>query len=221
MLSIINLEPDHAEARQRLGFFQINGQWLNDEDLNERIKQAELDQQSLAKWQAGLLKLVTKLSKGNRIEQNGALAELRKISDPSSLYALEMVVSPSSEFACNEVIKVIAAMGGEKAAESLARHAIFAPWESVRDNAAVSLRSFDRMFYVPEILDALETPTRSVRWVVPGANGQLVYRHALLVETKDENQMVVEDVVYRRRARFGGDRGENNTSHVVRLESKY
>jgi hypothetical protein len=88
-------------------------------------------------------------------------------------------------------------MRAHQAAESLACLAVFAPSGPVRAAAARALQSHRMADYVPQLLDAAESPVQSRAQIYQQRGGRLLYRHALYRENLDQVEVAVLDTPYR------------------------
>ncbi len=206
---VIRAEPDHLPARERLGYVRVNGGWMTAQQIKRELERVEQDRQNLGKWERQLNKIGEKLSSSDPALRQAAEIELTAIKDASAILPLEWILSSRGQQISKLVVATIAKMPDQEAATSLARHAVFSPWPGIRELAAVKLREYDRMIFVPTMLASMETPIANMRWAVPGADGRLRYRHALFVETQDNTQLAVRDTEYRRVALPGGNRRES------------
>lgn len=207
--AVLRSDPDHLQARQRLGHVRVNGGWMTEQQIKGELDRVEQDRRNLSKWERKLNKIGEKLFDTDPLIRNAAEVELTSIKESSAILPLEWILSSRDQRISKLVVETIAKMPEQEAATSLARHAVFSPWPAVRELAAVKLRDYDRMMFVPTMLSSMETPIANMRWAVPGADGRLCYRHALFVETQDNTQLAVRDTEYRRVALPGGIRDES------------
>ncbi len=145
---VIELDPDHADARQLLGYSQIGGKWLTQDDvmqrrgyrrykgawklpqqieLLERAREVELAQKQ---WYPKLKRWISWLG-GSKVDEG--LRNIRAIDDPSAVKAL------AGELARNRfpqtrvlLIEVLARIGTDDAIRELALCSIEDPVEEVR-----------------------------------------------------------------------------------------
>jgi hypothetical protein len=202
---ILELNRDHAEARARLGFQQVGGEWASPQDLQDAVRQAQAIQNSLAAWGPKLEKIRDGLSdKGERMRA-AAMARVKEINTAEAVPALERILSPHSEEAALLVVEVLADLNDLEATRSLARHAVMSPWAPVRTAAAERLRSRSQEDYVPALLGEMYSPVRTQADVTRGPGGRLLYRHSFVREGQQQNQHLVVDTAYTRVRQPGGD----------------
>jgi hypothetical protein len=194
---VLEFNPDHVEARQLLGFRLVNGAWVSEQevaDAQARVRQAAAD---LATWRPRLEKLRQSLCNVNRKPQEKAREELRAIRDPAAVGAIDAVFcargGEDSLFGIALLEKLVSA----ESAATLARYAVFAPWEPIGHAAAKALRSQRKHDYVPLLLSGLRSPilSRSEVFESP-ARGFAFYRQVFYREDQDQQNLAVLDSTY-------------------------
>jgi hypothetical protein len=140
---VIVIDPDHADARRALGYYQMNGQWSKREDLmkdrglvkgpNGRYitrqelelleKQRELELQEKAwfqkidRWRDSI--------RNNRRDRDQAVANLQTIKDPTAVKALAAVLKRESSLDVRkEFIQTLAALDSAEAVRVLTALAV-------------------------------------------------------------------------------------------------
>ena len=129
-----------------------------------------------------------------------ALVELRAVRDAGAVLALELLLSPLSEAAASEVVAVLTEIDGHEATESLARHALGAPWPQVAEQAAIALKHRPRHEYVPMLLNALQAPIQT-SFRVRNVGGIVRYDMVASKEDVDANYLMAYS--YQLNPRFG------------------
>jgi hypothetical protein len=204
---VLELNRDHAEARTRLGFRRLGGEWASPQDIVDAAKQAAAIHQSMTTWGPKLEKLLEGLAgRGERL-RTASVERVREIDTVEAVPAMERVLSPHSEEAALLVVEVLGNLTDIEATRSLARHALMSPWEPVRKAAAERLRSRPQEDYVPAMLGEMYSPVRS-QTNVTNAGGRLLYRHSFVREGQKQNEQMVLDTAYTRVKQPGGDREE-------------
>ena len=206
LTKVLDINQDHADARNRLGFQRVDDQWLNLAQLDESRQQLLAEQESLADWRPKLEKLREALRHRSEFKRKVAADRILEIHETSAIPALEATLSTDSEDAAALVVEVLSNIAGHEAAQSLVRHAVFSPSEIIRDAAAKSLQPRKKDDYVPGLLSLLFTPIKSRMDLVRGDNGNMMYRHSFFREGQNERQTLVLDTEYRRVPLPGGDR---------------
>jgi hypothetical protein len=202
---VLELNRDHAEARARLGFQRLGGEWASPQDIQDAARQAQAIQNSLAVWGPKLEKIRDGLSDRGERMRAAAIARVKEIDTVEAVPALERILTPHSEEAALLVVEVLGNISDLEATRSLARHAVMAPWEPVRTAAAERLRSRPQEDYVPAMLGEMYSPVRTQADVTRGPGGRLLYRHSFVREGQKQNQQLVLDTAYTRVRQPGGD----------------
>lgn len=205
---ILDLNPDQAGIRERLGMRNVNGQWLT---RNEALATSDrLDKEAVARlrWRGDLREIRQGLLHASPARRQAARERLASIQDPFVLPAMESILSSTSEECSLAVVDVASQIAGQQATDSLIRHAVFSPFPLVREGAAEKLRSRPRESFVPDLISEMYLPATSQFQWAPLSNGRLGYRHLIEREGAEQRQVIVLDTEYSRQARWGGDRQE-------------
>ena len=211
---VLQIDPDHAQARERLGFRRFDGNWVSQEDIaTSQLRGAAL-RDSLARWSAKLQKDVQLLADSNEKRRALAADRIRAIDDPAAIPALERMVSSAGPEAALLVVEAVRKMSGHEASLSLARHAVFSPYREVRDEAAAELKHRKLQTFVPELLANMYSPVTSKLDVFRGETGRLMYRHSFIREGQDHREHMVMDTEYRRIA-MPGQSADNALERAV------
>jgi hypothetical protein len=208
LAQVLEINPNHADARERLGFRQVQGRWITEQQIQDTNRQQRLQLQALTAWRPQIVKLRNELLAGDQRERQLAESVIRTISDPEAIPALEAVLSNQSEAAAEMVLDALANMDHQQAALSLSRHAVMSPWEEIRIKAARALSDRPYDHFVPALLSSMFTPVSSHVMIGEGPRGTLMYRHSFVREAQDQNQVLVLDTVYQRISQPGGNAAE-------------
>ena len=204
---VLDFNPDHREARQRLGFRLIGSDWITADEVAAAIARRDATRTAFAAWRTKAIDWRRKLKQRNEVDRRTAASQVQAVDSPEAIPALEAILSPNSDFAAKQVVAAVARMQGEEAVFSLLRHAITSPFPEVRDEAALQLGQRRQESFVPPLLAALHTQVVSQAAIVP-VNGRLEYRHAFAREAQEQREVLLLDTQYRRRALLGGDVNE-------------
>jgi hypothetical protein len=195
---VLQLAPDHAEARQRLQFERIGDSWVHRQDLWQGVRQSQQLADALRTWRRKLDDLRASLRR-NAPRQTALLVErLQAEITPEAVPAVELVLGNDSEPAAQLAVQILGDVAHHDAAAALARQAVLSPWPVVREAAAEQLRPRPRDHYVPLLLTELSTPIES-RFQAVLVNGRILYRHAFTRETQERVNTAVLDTVMDRR----------------------
>jgi hypothetical protein len=205
LMAVLNIQPNHVEARRRLGFRRIDGEWVSDAEIEEAARELDATRESLVKWRDEIDTIIKLLSTDSELKREAARERVAKITDADAVPALEHHLAAESRAAAELALEAIDRINTHEAAQAMARLAVFAPWTKIRSAAAEKLRERSQDTYVPSLLATMYTPMIAQTRVVPGRGGRLLYRHAFMREGQDERELLVLDTAYRRVARLGGD----------------
>ena len=114
--------------------------WLDDRQMARLEEHSKHLEANFKHWQKEIDGWLKALSSNRTQKREAALEQLRAVRDPGAAQALEIMVSPISMEAAMEVVGVLDKIEGYEASESLARHALAAPWPEVASAAATALK---------------------------------------------------------------------------------
>jgi hypothetical protein len=212
---VIDFQPDHLEARQKLGYRRINDRWWSSEELEREQRRSEAITAGLDAWRSKVETIAKNWNASAEIRRRSSREQLAAIRDPAAVPALEQILSNLNAEAAWASVEKIASFQDSEASASLARHAVFAPWPEVRELAARKLKERPEDEYVPLLLAAMSGPIESRANVSRGVGGRLMYRHEFVREGQDAKQLLVFDTAYRRVGLLGGDREDTLTRALV------
>jgi hypothetical protein len=217
---VIELAPNHAEARRLLGQRLVGGQWRSEAELTQASERAAREAADLARWRPRLEALRDRLTHENRRLREAARDELGKIDDPSAAAAIEVGLAPASEELAKLALETLHAMSAPEASLSITRLALSSPWESVRDDAAEKLRSRDKHHYVPYLLAGLAAPVRTQAVLFAAPTGEVFYRHVFFREGQEQNALGTSDINYRPSLLFGDTAEERRNAQRMLLAAR-
>ena len=202
---VLELNPNHVEARARLGFCRIEGVWLSPQEISAARKRAREAEAALRKWRPRLEILRKQLQSSKPKLRALAVEKIKKIDDPAAIPAMELVLSSAGEKTAKLVVEALANMTAYEASIALSRHAVFAPSVFVRQEAALKLKQRACEEYAPAMLAAMHSPIQTQAQIFRGPRGRLMYRHTFLRESQDTRESAVFDTAYERISLPGGD----------------
>lgn len=160
LLCVLDVDPDNAAARARLGYQRIEGGWITKEELVELRKSIRQFQAGLARWKPKIEALARRMER-NEASRQIAEKELLEINDPAVIPALEMVLSTASEESAQRLVKMLTGIKGQETTAALARQAVLSQWEPVRVAASEQLKARPWEAFVPALLASMRTPIRA------------------------------------------------------------
>ena len=194
---VIELAPDHVEARGLLGFRRVDGQWLSGEEIAQSARRARDAAKALAEWKPRIEKIRDGLDHRGLAQRKSAAQRLLAVDDPAAIGAMEALLGGHSELTAQLTVEALSRMSASEASLALARQAVFSRWESVRKSAAESLGSRDRHSFVPALLAAMSTQIRSRMELYEAPGGRMTYRHVFFRQEQDRDAVTVLQTGYR------------------------
>ena len=188
-------EPNHAEARRRLGQVNVAGTWVERSQFEKQRKTELATTAYLEKHSKRLVALASALQEKS-MPRETVEKELGKFRNPMIIPGLESLFSRSGEAGGLCTVEAVASMPAPEASQSLVRHALAFPEGSVRDRATTCLKGRDELSFVPELLGALQTPITKDDGFAINSNNQMVWRQRLLFETQNSKQVATFDRVF-------------------------
>ena len=199
LTKVLELAPDHAEARSSLGFRKVDGQWLDREEMvrsNERAKSAA---RTLNQYLKPLKAIVAGLKSNEPKMRASAKSRLMAITDPAAIPAMEAALGQAGDVAELALIEALSVMSSPEASVSLARVAIDTRSSDVRDVAVKELKAKNWDDFVPPLMSSLITPIVSRVDLYQSPDGRLTYRHRFYCEGEEARRMAVLDQTFRNR----------------------
>jgi hypothetical protein len=198
LTAVLEIDPNHAEARRLLGYRQVDGVWLSDHEIREAGARAQEVAAALREWKPKIEEIRQQLEQGTQRQRQVATERLRAIDDPAAIPALELVLAAHSEETASLVVEVLGKIDAPESSVALARQAVFSGWEQVRGAAVEALRTRDPAEFVPGLLSAITTPIQSRAELYRAPNGRLTYRHLFYREGQDRSELAVLETEYAR-----------------------
>jgi hypothetical protein len=195
LMAALQLAPNHAGVRARLGHVRVGDLWLDEEEVREAREKGREAREALKKYSPMLEEIRDSLA-ASKLRRDVAVERLKEIDDPAAIPAMELVLSAANEEAALLVVEALAAMPAPEASLSLARHALFAESADVRDAAVDKLKKRDFHSFAPALLDLMRTPWQAKMNVVRSPGNRLLYRHAFYSEDQDRGRLAVFDHVF-------------------------
>lgn len=181
-------------AAQLLDLRAYGDQLISVEEFHEKQQAEREAQQAWETWSTRIEDWRSAIESNNSKRRERALAELRAVSSVQAIPALESLLSPISTSYALEVVKILSRIPERPSTDSLVRHAVGAPWESVVFAAANELKQRPKHEYVPTLLDALEKPLLT-RFSIRQTAGGVVHDQMVMRETEDASFVVQGRVI--------------------------
>lgn len=198
LIKVLELDPDHQQARGQLGFRRVDGVWLSREEIQQAGARVRRVTAGLRQWVPKLTRIRRELSGRGLRQREAAEKRLQQIDDPAAIPAIEVVFCGQDEQSALLGVETLDQITAADGSAALARQAVFSPWENVRQAAAKKLKKRDKAGYVPQLLAAMQTPVQSRAQLYQAPTGRLTYRHTLYREGREEAALAVFDTNYYR-----------------------
>jgi len=195
---ILELEPNHAEARIALGFRQKDGQWMNRDDMMASRGLVLYEGRYVTPQQVELMQRqketrVTQADWANHIEQlrrwlvgrhedraAAAHAEIQAIHDPQAAEAIVAALRRESDPALKRLwIEVASRLDHQAAVDALVDLSLFDPDEEVRHECLENLIKSRRRGLVTPYIRALKDKDNAIVNRAGAALGQIGNRDAI------------------------------------------
>lgn len=196
LTQVLELDPDHAEARRQLGYRSVDGVWMTEQEIAQAKNRARQAAVNMRKWEPTLRAIRKGLAYRSQRHRQAATERLMAIDDPTAIGPMEVMFSRHNEQTARLMVNALASMKAREASLVLARQGMFSPWKEVREAATRQLRARDLHSFVPELLSAMGSPVQSRAELYRAPTGRLVYRHTFTREGRDENQETVLETEY-------------------------
>ncbi|HAY80201.1 MAG TPA: hypothetical protein DCY79_10390 [Planctomycetaceae bacterium] len=208
-MQLLQLDPNHSEARRQLGFRRVGRDWVTEESWQAASEKQVADQANLHTWRARMESLRKLTQHRSQFHRNKAAEAIRSLDDTSAIPALEAVFFGDTEANAKLAVEAVGNMTGEEAVMSLVRFAIYSDFLSVRDMAIERLDSHNHDYFVPQLVAEMYSPVTTQTDVTRGRGGSMLVRHAFVREGQNRHELLVLDTDYQRASREGGNRDES------------
>ena len=208
-VQLLELSPDHSEARRQLGFRRVGRDWVTAEAWQKAQEKQITNLANLNAWKGRIESLRKLTQHRSQFRRDKAAEEIRSIADTAAIPALEATFFRDTEANARLVVEALGNMSGEDAAMALVRNAIYSDYPAVREMATERLESHNHDYFVPQLIAEMYTPVVSQADVTRGRGGSMLVRHAFVREGQNSHQLMVLDTDYQRVARASGSRDES------------
>ena len=190
----LELAPEHAGARQLLGFRNMGGQWISAEQQAQLAKRAEDVRSALLTYGKQLTELGRKFSSRHAEVRAAARNELMEMKDPAAIAPIEAILGGASFEAAQAALACLSEIADPEATVSLARFAMFHPLPLIQRAAIAHIKTRPYHDYVPAVLEMLSSPVVAMAIPVVGADGTLTgFRQSFAQERKGQTDIFVLD----------------------------
>lgn len=191
---VLQLEPNHPQARQAAGYQKIDRSWIHTSELAAHREAMLKQREAFEKWRPQFDDLARRLRSQSATARAQGEKDLVAVTDPDCIPALEALFCGKQELLALKGIECLQRIDHLRSTLALARQAIYSPWPSVREQAATVLQSRPRDQYVPQWLAALGTRIDASVTITPITGRLAVERKHFTTETQFAYQQFTWDV---------------------------
>lgn len=196
---IIQIDTNHAGARNVLGHVPFAGQWLTGEDQQQMERRARQAQLSFAKYGDKTRALLAKILGGPVKVSDKARDELMAIRDPLAVATIESLAVGQSDPAVEIMVNWLDSIDDPAASQALVRFALLHPSLAIQELTAQKLKYKPVYDFVPELLTMLSGPVQLMAVPYFDRRGNFVgYRQAFAREGMNEVRLSVTDRGFQR-----------------------
>jgi hypothetical protein len=158
--SVLLNNPDHAGLRQLLGYQRIGHRWMNVEDFEAAVREADRLAKELQEWGPVVTEIDTGLNSSLKQRQINARHRLKEITDVAAIPALELILLPGSDTSATACVEQLCEIDHRRSSIALCKAALFLPEsESATKQAAIDeLKTRPLEDFVPVLLGKMQTP---------------------------------------------------------------
>ena len=185
---VLELDPDHAEARRLLRFRRVEGVWVTDEEVVQMQQRTRQLQRDLAQFRPVVRQIAKQLTRTRAGSQQQARERLMAVDSPKAIPAMEEVLAEAGQRQAMRLVEALDAMSAREAALALARQAVFSRWIAVRTAAAEALKDRPLETFVPTMLSVMYKPIETRTDLRPESGGivhQEVYSRGAYAEREE------------------------------------
>jgi hypothetical protein len=191
---ILELDVNHAEARQRLGHRRVDGFWVAPEDVARARRVFGETRRDLERWRPVVDRFAAQ-TRRTPVARHAAREQLSAIHDPAAIPAVERALDFRSEQESLWHLDWLSGLTAWEAGVALARQAVFSPHTAVRVRAGELLRRRRLEECVPALLAALPANPQFSSDLQTTHNGWLLLTMAAFVETQFDERELVQSIV--------------------------
>lgn len=193
---VLELNPDHPDARQMLGYRRVNGLWISEDEAKQIAQKAQKQQAVIAQWKPKLSLLCDQLNDAGQTRSAAAEEKLLAIRSTEAIPALEAVLGTGSSRAGLVLVKSLSQFAVPEASLALARLALQDERPEVSGAAQAALKTRDPRSYVPELLASMVATVQSRSELYTAPNGRIVFRFTTVRENSEFNDVAVYERTY-------------------------
>lgn len=184
------------EAARKLDLQVFNGQYYTSAELAALQQQNQEKQAAFETWRPKIVawrKACASTKPQQRDQAEQALQELREVSDPKAILAIEASLYDSSDPFAAELITLLGKFPEFEATQALVRFALLTPSPQLVQAAVKQLKPRAIHDYYPQLLVLLQAPVQSQFRVFRTRDGVIRYDHVVGQQGPDRNVVARND----------------------------
>ena len=197
---VIAKDPQHAEARLRLGHVLVEGVWITPEQIYRANQSSSETEQALAKWQKEIAEMKANLSHRSPKRRRAAEAYFESLRDLTAIPAMERAFALGTELEQLSYAHWLSRLNSWTASTAMARLAMVSEIAAVRLKAIKELHNRRPEEYAPVLLSTMKAPIEIETELVKYGNWWF-YSQRTTTETSDKQY------VHQYNARFAPEFG--------------
>ena len=178
--NVLLANPEHAQARQRLGMQTYQGGLFSKEQVAADKARRAQEERDAKRFQPKFISLCRSATGDLKVNRDKALAQIRAIDDPAAIPALREAVRRTVKTTAGErhrselilaMTAALANMPQHPATLHLVELSVYSTLPEVRQAAAEALRTRPATDYVPLLMTALQAPIEAEVDVMAAPDG--------------------------------------------------
>jgi hypothetical protein len=155
---LLDFAPDHAGAREALGFVRLSNKWLSPQEIERMQANAVAKTHAIEKHGKTIVSLIEKMKSQNTKERATALAAFMAFKEPTAVGAVETALNTPDVPTTKLLLEWMGQVDSVDSSLILTRYALMHPDEAMRTLASEKLVTRPLHDFVPEILKMLSSP---------------------------------------------------------------
>ena len=188
LLRSLDFNPDNEAVRKRVGYIRGEREWLTKEATIEKERREGEQAAATKKW-TPRIEDWQRLTQTSAASREKALAQLRAVTDPLAIPALEAVLAKDSANG-TVLAEILGRFETPAATAALVRLAVDSEFQHARAAAIEQLKKQDHYAYVPLLLSGLRGPVSSTNEVVPTGPNLFELRQSVRCAAEDHDEII-------------------------------
>lgn len=189
---LLEFMPDHAGAREALGYVRLGDKWLSPAEIERMQLNAAAKTKSIEKHGKTLAGWIEKMKSKNAKERESALADFRAYKEPTAVGAVEAILNTPDEPTTKLLIEWMGQVDCYESSLVLARYSLLHPDDALRTLAMEKLVNRPLHDFVPQMLEMLSSPIAIMVQPSYDSRGRLTgYRQAFGREGMDDKNIQI------------------------------